>query len=103
MSTQALDPTRQVIETTKTQILSYLKTHGGQTFGHLVVAILEERMGYQHGDRVEGTSLNRILDRALQKLRKVGKIEFVDRQWKLSQSGWTLEEISEAFTTNKGK
>lgn len=73
----------EAIELAKGNILIHLAlSNAGRTSGHLMVAC-----GLQKGQNVwdGGTGLphSRVLDRALQGLRKDGKIRFVNRQWEL--------------------
>lgn len=52
----------------------------GQTFGHLLA-----EFGLQKGRYLaSGLPETRALDRALQQLRKAGRIRFENRQWVLS-------------------
>jgi hypothetical protein len=76
-----------VVEDTKSRVLDYLKNPTqGQTFGHLMLFLGFGRAerGNREKNRVDGVAHSRILDRALQSLRKAGKIQFADRQWKLT-------------------
>jgi hypothetical protein len=70
----------EVVVETQERILNYLKNPTqGQKFGHLM-AVFE----FKFNERVDGVSMSRILDRALQKLRKAGKVTFTPRR------GWVL-------------
>lgn len=74
----------EAIELAKGNILIHLtRPNVGRTSGHLMVAC-----GLQKGAYISnGTSFlpeSRVLDRALQELRKEGKIRFVNRQWELA-------------------
>jgi hypothetical protein len=76
------------------KILEYLKNPTqGQTFGHLLVVLgfdycpqYPERTGTGKTHRIEGLAETRILDRALQGLRKAGKVRFE------RNVGWVLAE-----------
>ena len=94
-----VDPVQQAIEITKDRVLKYLKEPTG---GRMFVDLLPVS-GLRRGCFIEGTSEYRVLDRALQQLRKTGKIEFDAQGWKLSDSGWTLEGIHEANKVPKKK
>ena len=73
------DNIRKAVEDAATKILPYLESPvQGHTLGHLVVVVF----GFEKG-RVDGLPYSRIIDRALQKLRKQNKIRFVNRQWEL--------------------
>jgi hypothetical protein len=72
------------VETAKTRILEYLKNPTeGQTFGHLQ-NVCDLRAGRTVEGNGAGLPETRVLDRALQGLRKAGKVEFRNRQWFLT-------------------
>jgi hypothetical protein len=72
---------KEAVEVTQGKVLEYLKN---PTKGAMFVDILP-MCGLRRGEFVEGVSEYRILDRALQELRKAGKIEF-------DVKGWTLKK-----------
>lgn len=69
------------VDALKGQIVEYLKNPvRGQTFGHLMA-----EFGLQKGRYLDsGLPESRALDRALQALRKAGKVRFERREWHLS-------------------
>lgn len=73
---------KRAVEGTKTRVLDYLKNPvQGQTFGHLMIVLgfSPARSDY----RIDGVTQSRILDRALQSLRKSGAIRYDGRRWSL--------------------
>jgi hypothetical protein len=70
------------VETTKTKILEYLKNPTqGRTSGHFVV-VCGFTTRFVDGDH--GLPVERVVDRALQSLRKGGLIKFDKGQWYLA-------------------
>ncbi len=81
------------IEAAQMKVLEHVATAGtGRTFGHLMVACGLETKGrvWQGGS---GLSHERVLDRALQGLRKKGLIAFKDGEWRI---GWATRMVAEA-------
>jgi hypothetical protein len=84
--------TRAAVTDAQAKIAEYLKNPvQGQTFGHLMVVLgfgfcvrHPERTGTGKTHRIDGVAESRILDQALQKLRKAGRVTF-DRR-----VGWAL-------------
>ena len=73
----------EAIELAKGNILIHLAlSNAGRTSGHLMVACGLQK-GHHLWDEDSGLPHSRILDRALQGLRKAGKIRFANRQWEL--------------------
>lgn len=76
---------REAIEKAKTRILEYLKEPTrGQTKGHLMRECNLEAGQFVWANG-SGLPHSRVLDRALQQLRKVGLIQFQDGGWSLYQ------------------
>lgn len=78
----------QAVADAQAKILAYLANPvQGQTFGHLMAVL-----GFDYTDpyslskarRIDGVAESRVLDRALQKLRKAGKVTFDHKV------GWSL-------------
>ena len=85
---------REAIDNAKANILiRLLRPESGKTKGHLFVAC-----GLVKGDRlwVEGCGHphSRILDTALQELRKAGKISGFTRRMRSSARSWPLKRFS---------
>lgn len=81
------------IDAAQMKILEHVATAGtGRTFGHFMVACGLETKGrvWQGG---AGLSHERVLDRALQGLRKRGLIAFKDGEWRI---GWAVRLAAEA-------
>ena len=77
-TTMHRDDDRMTIDRLKGRIVEYLRepTHG-RMFGHLMV-----ELGLQKGKRLpSGLAESRALDRALQELRKAGRIKFAKCEW----------------------
>jgi hypothetical protein len=75
-----------IIEVLKGNILDHLKgiqqgQIGGRTKDHFMAVCKLQRAAYFPS----GLPQSRALDRALQELRKDGKIAFVNRQWELTE------------------
>lgn len=71
--------TRIIVGNVALQVLDYLKgpVMKGRTAGHLM-----QVCGLRDGARTpDGLPESRVLDRALQKLRRNGKIKYVGREW----------------------
>lgn len=71
---------KEAVDAAKPKILAHLATDGGKTFGHLMVAC-----GLREGvTAAGGLPETRVLDRALQALRKAKQIRFVKGAWELT-------------------
>lgn len=78
--------TRAAIDAAKLGVLAHLASRSariiGRSKGHLMRALCLTDAG-----RVDGLPHSRVLDRALQELRRAGKIRYDHRQW------WLVEPI----------
>lgn len=79
----------QAIVETKDKVLNYLKDPAqGRTFGHLMLYLgFKPSPGFlappeqRRATEVHGLPQSRVLDRALQSLRREGKIRHAKREW----------------------
>lgn len=73
---------RESIDAAKHAVLTHLaRPDAGRTMGHLMVVCGLDYNVFVWDDRGKCLAGSRVLDRALQELRRSGKIVFRNRQW----------------------